>query len=77
MNKIKICVAGATGWAGSELSRGIAAANDLELVAAISRRQAGKDLCKANSQGYSTTRTSRHILANLTGEIGQIDRIHA
>jgi|SRR5271157_2565722 len=44
MNKIKICVAGATGWAGSELSRGVAAANDMDLVAAISRRQAGKDL---------------------------------
>jgi 4-hydroxy-tetrahydrodipicolinate reductase len=44
MDKLKICVAGATGWAGSELSRGIAAANDMELVAAISRQQAGKVL---------------------------------
>jgi 4-hydroxy-tetrahydrodipicolinate reductase len=44
MNKLKICVAGATGWAGSELSRGIYRSDDMELVAAISRSQAGKIL---------------------------------
>ena len=44
MNKIKICVAGATGWAGSELSRGIFCADDMELVAAVSRSNAGKTL---------------------------------
>jgi 4-hydroxy-tetrahydrodipicolinate reductase len=44
MNKIKICVAGATGWAGSELSKGIYGAVDMELVAAISRSHAGKTL---------------------------------
>jgi 4-hydroxy-tetrahydrodipicolinate reductase len=41
---IKVCVAGATGWAGSELSRGIADATDLALVAAVARRHAGKAL---------------------------------
>jgi 4-hydroxy-tetrahydrodipicolinate reductase len=44
MTKIRICLAGATGWAGSELSRGIFEAPDLELVAAISRRHAGQVL---------------------------------
>ena len=44
MSNIRICVAGATGWAGSALSKGIAEAADLELVAAISRSQAGKNL---------------------------------
>jgi 4-hydroxy-tetrahydrodipicolinate reductase len=44
MSNIRICVAGATGWAGSALSKGIADAPDLELVAAVSRSQAGKDL---------------------------------
>jgi 4-hydroxy-tetrahydrodipicolinate reductase len=45
MNKLKICVAGATGWAGSELCRGIVGtAADMELVAAVSRSQAGKTL---------------------------------
>lgn len=42
MNKLKICVAGATGWAGSELCRGIVRAADMELVAAVSRTHAGK-----------------------------------
>ena len=41
---LKICVAGATGWAGSELARGIAAADDLTLVAAVARRHAGQRL---------------------------------
>ncbi len=44
MNKLKICVAGATGWAGSELSKGIFRAEDMELVAAVSRSNAGKTL---------------------------------
>ena len=43
-SSIRICVAGATGWAGSALSRGIEAAPDLELVAGISRSHAGKVL---------------------------------
>jgi 4-hydroxy-tetrahydrodipicolinate reductase len=47
MSKIKVCVAGATGWAGSELSKGIADSNDLELVAAISRSWAKKTLGEA------------------------------
>lgn len=41
---IKICLAGATGWAGSELARGIAGAEDLALVAGVSRTSAGRDL---------------------------------
>jgi 4-hydroxy-tetrahydrodipicolinate reductase len=39
---IRVCLAGATGWAGSALSRGIFAAPDMELVAGISRSRAGK-----------------------------------
>ncbi len=42
MNKLKICIAGGTGWAGSELSRAIFTGADMELVAAISRSRAGK-----------------------------------
>jgi 4-hydroxy-tetrahydrodipicolinate reductase len=44
MSKLKVCVAGATGWAGSELSRAIFTADDLDLVAAISRSNAGKTM---------------------------------
>src|SRR5206468_1412622 len=41
---LKVCLAGATGWAGSELARGIAAAADLSLVAGVSRKHAGEIL---------------------------------
>ncbi len=43
----RICLAGATGWAGSALARGVASADDLELVAAVSRSHAGKTLGQA------------------------------
>lgn len=39
---IRVCIAGATGWAGSELARGIAAATDLILVSGVSRSHSGK-----------------------------------
>jgi 4-hydroxy-tetrahydrodipicolinate reductase len=42
--KIRVCVAGATGWAASELCKGIVLTDDLELVAAVSRKNAGEDL---------------------------------
>jgi 4-hydroxy-tetrahydrodipicolinate reductase len=42
--KIRVCLAGATGWAGSALSKGIFEAPDMELAAGISRSQAGKVL---------------------------------
>ncbi len=41
---IKVCLAGATGWAGSELARSVPKAADLALVAAVSRKHAGRDL---------------------------------
>ena len=41
---LNLCLAGATGWAGSELARGIAGASDLTLVSAVSRTHAGKTL---------------------------------
>ena len=44
MSNIRVCVAGATGWAGSALCKGILRAEDLELVSAVSRSSAGKSL---------------------------------
>lgn len=41
---IRVCIAGATGWAGAELARGVAGTEDLSLVAAIARQRAGKIL---------------------------------
>ena len=41
---LNVCLAGATGWAGSELARSIAKTNDLALVAAVARKHAGQVL---------------------------------
>ena len=41
---LRVCLAGATGWAGAALARAIVQTDDLELVAGVSRRQAGRDL---------------------------------
>ena len=45
-NKIKVTIAGATGWAGSALSKGVVGSSDLELVSAVSRKSAGENLSK-------------------------------
>jgi len=55
MSKLTVCLAGATGWAGSELVRGIGGTEDIDLVAAISRSHAGADLGDViEIQGLST-----------------------
>jgi 4-hydroxy-tetrahydrodipicolinate reductase len=41
---LKVCLAGATGWAGSELARAIAKTADVTLVAAVARKHAGRAL---------------------------------
>lgn len=41
---IRVCLAGATGWAGSAVARAIAELEDITLVSAVSRTHAGKTL---------------------------------
>jgi 4-hydroxy-tetrahydrodipicolinate reductase len=41
---MRVVVAGATGWAGSALARGVARQSDLTLIAAVARRAAGRTL---------------------------------
>lgn len=41
---IRVCLAGATGWAGSAVARSIAHLDDITLVSAVSRTHAGKTL---------------------------------
>ncbi len=41
---IRVCLAGATGWAGSALARAIAQVEDIQLVAAVSRTYATRRL---------------------------------
>jgi 4-hydroxy-tetrahydrodipicolinate reductase len=40
----RVIVAGATGWAGSALARGIARSDDVQLVGAVARASAGRNL---------------------------------
>jgi 4-hydroxy-tetrahydrodipicolinate reductase len=47
---IRVCLAGATGWAGSSLARAIAQADDIVLVAAVSRSHAGHKLGEVLSE---------------------------
>jgi 4-hydroxy-tetrahydrodipicolinate reductase len=41
---IRICLAGATGWAGSAVARALAQSDDITLVSAVARTHAGKKL---------------------------------
>jgi len=41
---IRVCIAGATGWAGSALSKGVFHHKEMELVSAISRKNKDKNL---------------------------------
>jgi len=44
---LKIAMAGATGWTGAEITRGVLAAPDMTLVAAVARKAAGQDIGEA------------------------------
>lgn len=45
--RVRVCLAGATGWVGRGLAPAIAGSPDLELAAAVSRREAGRSLGEA------------------------------
>jgi 4-hydroxy-tetrahydrodipicolinate reductase len=53
---IRVCLAGATGWAGSELARAIAKVSDISLVAAVSRSHAGRTLGDVLAESRLTAR---------------------
>jgi 4-hydroxy-tetrahydrodipicolinate reductase len=44
---IRVCVAGATGWAGAAVTRQILASTELTLTGAVARKQAGSDIGEA------------------------------
>jgi 4-hydroxy-tetrahydrodipicolinate reductase len=50
---IRICIAGATGWAGSAVTRHVLQSSDFELVGIIARRGAGRDI--GDVMGMATT----------------------
>jgi len=51
---IRVCLAGATGWAGSAVARAITQLEDVTLVSAISRTHAGKTLGDALAESLLT-----------------------
>ncbi len=53
---IKICLAGATGWAGSELARSIAGRSEVSIVAAVGRRHSGQVLGEVLNEPRLTAR---------------------
>src|SRR3989442_9291960 len=44
MMAIRVCVAGATGWTGSAVTRAMITSSEFQLTGAIARRQAGRDI---------------------------------
>ena len=64
---IRVCLAGATGWAGSALARGIAQSNDVDVVSAVSRTHAQRILGDVLAEPRLTApvyATAREALAN-------------
>ncbi len=51
MSRVRVVVAGATGKTGSEAAKAVRDASDLELVGAVARRRAGKDLGEVLGEG--------------------------
>lgn len=44
---MKVCVGGVTGWTGAEIARAVAEADDMDLVAGLSRSHAGQEVLGA------------------------------
>ncbi len=58
---VRVCVAGATGWTGSAITRKILASDDFQLVGAVARKQAGTDIGEA----LGIDRVGLNIVASL------------
>ncbi len=58
---IKVCVAGATGWTGSMVTRRILAAPEFQLVGALARRAAGQDVGEALGLAQAGVRISASL----------------
>lgn len=63
--KIRVCLAGATGWAGAALARAIVQTDDIELVAGVSRQNAGRRLGEALGISNLNTLVSGSVIEAL------------
>ncbi|WP_393971858.1 4-hydroxy-tetrahydrodipicolinate reductase [Oxyplasma meridianum] len=69
MNKIRICIAGATGWIGSALVPAVVKSVDMELVGSVARQSAGKnlgDLLKLNDLSILVSGSVKEALRTKT-----------
>jgi 4-hydroxy-tetrahydrodipicolinate reductase len=69
---IKVCVAGATGWAGSAVTRAILESGDLELVGAIARQMEGRDIGEAlgtHHVGVKIAKSLEEVLSSAAPEV--------
>ncbi len=59
--KLKICIAGATGWVGKPLCLAVSATDDLSLVGAVSRTQKGRKLKDVLGESNLDVRINRSV----------------
>lgn len=65
-DRLRVVLAGATGWAGSALAAGIAAEADLDLVGAVARSRAGErlgDVLGADTLDVTVSETAEEALS--------------
>lgn len=66
---IRVCVAGASGWTGSEVTRALLASSEFELTGALARRSAGREvgeLLGVPGNGVTVSATLGEALARPT-----------
>lgn len=63
---INVCVAGATGWTGSEVTRSILDSTEFRLTGALARRHAGQDIGEALGRAPVGVRIATTLDAALT-----------
>jgi 4-hydroxy-tetrahydrodipicolinate reductase len=66
---IRVCVAGVSGWTGSEIARAVLTSPEFELSGAMARRSAGHDVCEllgVPANGVTVSATLNEALARPT-----------
>jgi 4-hydroxy-tetrahydrodipicolinate reductase len=70
---LRVCIAGATGWAGRPIAEAVLAAEDLELLSAVARRAAGQDLGEAWGTAHRGVPVYATVAAALDAPGARID----
>lgn len=69
---ISVCIAGTTGWTGSVVARHLLASEEFEVVGAIARRSAGRDLGEVLGVAANGV-TIRHSLEEVLADGSDVD----